>query len=320
MNMCLGITQDKDVRHIRTRVSKDVLEKFHRGEELNEDERPRAKPMLLDYEGGRTSSWNHLVWEEFKPILLAEESKLVGPKYQLFPNEKFARGLFMSRVMRLRGYVNELKARRLPGGKKETKEQVKARINQTDEFRRDESRDNTRRAEVTSLYSLSYAIQSSHKIYQNWQMRLRITTSNMYNGNGTIDKAWEWLFMLVDILGRDGASSDESEPEDDRIGLGAKVCRVKIRRWRAKWLDPLLTLIDQDRNITNQYGNYQAGNRPRLRKRPGRNTSLDKWVPPGLPINFYDEDWYSNLSQYHKSELAATEPFPILDIVRDTYT
>lgn len=142
----------------------------------------------------------------------------------------------------------------------------------------------------------------------------------MHNHDGTTDPAWEWLFTLVDTLGRDGASSDESESEDPRVALGVKVCRVKIRRWRAKWLDYYLAMIDQDRNVVNQYGNYRAGNRPRLRKRPGMKASLDRWIPPGLPCNFYDDEWYNSLSSYQKYELGATEPFAVLDIVKESYT
>lgn len=148
MNECLGISQDKDVRRIETRVDKAVLERYYAGEELEPDERPRAKPMLLDYDGGKRSEWNREVWEAFKPVLLQAESELDSRKAIPFPDENFARMLFMGRVARLRGYIREMKARTLYSGKKETTTQVQERLRQIDEYRRDESRDNTRRAEV----------------------------------------------------------------------------------------------------------------------------------------------------------------------------
>lgn len=139
----------------------------------------------------------------------------------------------------------------------------------------------------------------------------------MYNHDGSTDQAWQWLFTLVDILGRDGMSSDESEPDEEGEAQEAKVCRVKIRAWRAKWVDHYLTLIDQDRNVTNQYGNHQAGNRPHVRKRPGTKMSVNRFVPPGLPINLYDGNWYNSLSKYQKSDLGPVEELPILDIGKD---
>ena len=155
---------------------------------------------------------------------------------------------------------------------------------------------------------------------QNWRSQLNITTANMYTTGGGTDEVWKWLFMLVETLGRDGASSDESEPEDESAVSGMKVCRVKIRRWRAKWLDRFLTMIDLDRNVQNAYGNYRSGNRPRRRVRPGVKISADRWVPPGLPINFYDADWYSSLTLSEKKMLAAVEPIEILNIEQDIYT
>ena len=75
MNSCLGITHDKDVRHINTRVSSRVLKNYLEGKELDKSERPQARPMRLDYEGGRGSRWNHEVWESFLPVLAEEEAK-----------------------------------------------------------------------------------------------------------------------------------------------------------------------------------------------------------------------------------------------------
>lgn len=50
----------------------------------------------------------------------------------------------------------------------------------------------------------------------------------MYNHDGSIDEVWKYLFELVHLLGRDGASSDESETENGSLGAKVKVCRVKV--------------------------------------------------------------------------------------------
>lgn len=148
MKECLGIDQDKDIRNAKTKVDKDILRRFNNGEELEDWERPKAKPMRLDYAGGTKSSWNLAVWEAFVPFLLAREQKIQGPGYIPFHDEAHARSLFMKRILRLRRYLNDLKPRKLPDGKKESRQQVKERVARKDEVTRDEARDNTRRAEV----------------------------------------------------------------------------------------------------------------------------------------------------------------------------
>lgn len=144
----------------------------------------------------------------------------------------------------------------------------------------------------------------------------------MYLPDGSLDEAWKFLFSLVETLGREGASSDESEAEDGKVGtkFGPKFCRVKERAWRAKWIDEYLVLIDSDRNVTNAYGNYRAGNRPRIRVRPARKISDSHWVPPGLPLNFYDEGWYNSLNLTQKKKLGAVAAVPIVSIQKDRYT
>lgn len=151
MNECLGITQDKDVYFRPTQVSRKVLKDFVEGRQLEESELPRAKPMRLDYEGGKNALWNIAVWEAFVPVLLEAEENVaatMGRHYQKFPSERFARDIFMNRVVRLRGYIRELKPRKLADGGKETAAQIKQRISRTAESKRDEARDNTRRNEV----------------------------------------------------------------------------------------------------------------------------------------------------------------------------
>ena len=141
----------------------------------------------------------------------------------------------------------------------------------------------------------------------------------MYSTNGPTDEVWGHLFNIVQLLGRDGVSSDQTEVEDGPMGSKVKVCRVKLRAWRAKWLDRYLELIDQDRNLTNAYGNFRAGNVPRIRKRPAWVISEDIWVPTGLPRNFYSDDWYNSLNEFFKRKLGAKPPIHIPDIEVDRY-
>jgi hypothetical protein len=104
-------------------------------------------------------------------------------------------------------------------------------------------------------------------------------------------------------------SSDESE-KDSRGGV---VYRAKRRVWREKKLNRYMQLVDRDRNVTNAYGNRRAGNQPRTRVFPAVKNSASEAVP-GLPLNFYDPDWYNKLSSRDKKHLGAKEGIDLVEI------
>lgn len=138
-------------------------------------------------------------------------------------------------------------------------------------------------------------------------------TANLYNADGSIKPEWRFMLSLMEHLGRDGTSEDETEPEEGSMGNVSKVCRVLELIWRSKDLIKYLKLIDRDRNVRNIYGNYHAGNRPRTRLRHPRHSSAIKHVPVGLPINFYDEAWYNSLSPYVKASLAPVAAVKLME-------
>ena len=107
--------------------------------------------MKLDYRNGSRSPWNLAVWDAFMPFFLereAEQQMRLGSAYIPFPTEGYAHDLFMKRIDRLRRYLNDLEAKELSDGEMETEDQVRVRIANKDKRARDESRNNTRRAEV----------------------------------------------------------------------------------------------------------------------------------------------------------------------------
>jgi hypothetical protein len=113
--------------------------------------------------------------------------------------------------------------------------------------------------------------------------------------------------MVLDALGAGGISSDESDIDDS----GRAVYRTKNMGWRAKDILKKLMEIDCDRNTTNAYGNTRAGNPPRVRKRRDRLETSRKAIP-GLPLNFYDSNWYAGLTPGQKRELGAKEEKPLM--------
>ena len=113
--------------------------------------------------------------------------------------------------------------------------------------------------------------------------------------------------MVLEALGTGGMSLDESDVDD----LGHSVYRAKIMTWRDKEVLGKLRDIDSNRNTTNAYGNMRVDNPPRVQKRcDGRETS--RKAIPGLPVNFYDPDWYARLTPGQKRELGAKEQKPLL--------
>ena len=112
--------------------------------------------------------------------------------------------------------------------------------------------------------------------------------------------------MMLDALGA-RVSSDESDTDDS----GHLVYRTKIMTWRTKDVTKKLMDIDSDRNMTNAYGNTRAGNPPQVRKHCDKLETSRKAIP-GLPINFYDSNWYASLTPGQKRELAAKKEKPLL--------
>lgn len=134
----------------------------------------------------------------------------------------------------------------------------------------------------------------------------------MQNAQNAVDENWAFLYDIVRILGRDGMSSDESEPEEGRKVLRYKRCRVKRRQWRSREIDDLMKLIDRERAYKNAFGNDPAGTRPRVRIRPAHTISQNVWVPPFLPRNFYDTEWYDNLPAQSQTSLHAKPPMKMI--------
>ena len=122
---------------------------------------------------------------------------------------------------------------------------------------------------------------------------------------------WEHLDSILETLGAGGMSSDESDLDSD----GRKVYFVKRVGWRPGVLTRRMMMIDRDRNVTTAYNNTNPGNPPRLRKRRNNPTGTTRNAVPGLPVNFYDPDWYNGLTDRQKKEIGAKAAMELLEIV-----
>ena len=112
-------------------------------------------------------------------------------------------------------------------------------------------------------------------------------------------REWKKRYDVVDALGPEGMSSDETDDNDPDNYW------VRTLLWRSKKATQVMVTIDEAKNITNAYGNIRAGNRPRNRQRRKNSTASVRKVPIGKPEDLYDRDWYAQLNAGKKRALKA---------------
>lgn len=143
----------------------------------------------------------------------------------------------------------------------------------------------------------------------------RAATTEEVRDDPEEDAAWSKVDGVLKELGYHGMSSDESERDEKGVKTGEVV--ATIMPWRSSHLLKLLKTVDQDERKTNAYGNLKAGNRCYDRRRK-RNAIVSRRPPKGgLPIDFYDEEWYNGLSKEKKRDLGAKKKqgLPVLETV-----
>ncbi len=119
--------------------------------------------------------------------------------------------------------------------------------------------------------------------------------------------AWQDHLAIIETLGAEGQSSDETDEEDPNIYY------VRTLPWRSKGLVLKVSMTDKARNTTNAYGNPRSGNRPRTRKRQRDAKHSQRKAPRGKPLNYYDQNWYNKLTPGQKRALGALPAVPFLD-------
>lgn len=107
--------------------------------------------------------------------------------------------------------------------------------------------------------------------------------------------AWQVIYDLIDMLGVDGMSSDDSGDETrDEKRWPATVHRMD---WRSRELQDILVFIDSHRGKRTALGGYTPGNQPHHRKRFNGARSSKRLAIAGLPRNFYDSAWLDLLDE-----------------------
>lgn len=106
---------------------------------------------------------------------------------------------------------------------------------------------------------------------------------------------WEWLKSLLDWLGEEGMSSDDTEVEDYET-----IYRIRILPWRNPDVDGCMDLVDGERKIPSQAIYAAAGSKPIVRVRDGNQAVSDRAVLQGLPEALYNEEWICQ--EYHEDD------------------
>ncbi|KAL0567082.1 hypothetical protein V5O48_014909 [Marasmius crinis-equi] len=119
---------------------------------------------------------------------------------------------------------------------------------------------------------------------------------------------WGRALDLVERLGVNGMSSDDSEGDD----LNRRYV-IKSRAWRSTKVQEVLLRIDQEIPSTKKslYGNAPPGNRPRIRGRARHAAQSTRMAVALLPVNFYRRTWLENLSEAERAQLAPKQSLPL---------
>lgn len=109
---------------------------------------------------------------------------------------------------------------------------------------------------------------------------------------------WEWLHGLLDGLGEDGMSSEESDID---MRTGMEVYYAKAMTWR-KNVDREMRLIDGQRLKDKQLYSRKGAN-PVQRIRNNTKGETRRQAARGLPKSFYDKKWLTAQSQASHRDL-----------------
>jgi hypothetical protein len=112
------------------------------------------------------------------------------------------------------------------------------------------------------------------------------------NRDGTTDIGWKATTKMVEQLGPEGMSSDESEVD---ANTRKTTYRIRKRLWRSGECKDRILIIDADRNVTNALGGARPGNPARERVRGSNATASERAPKVGCPKNYYSKTWVSNL-------------------------
>jgi hypothetical protein len=137
---------------------------------------------------------------------------------------------------------------------------------------------------------------------------MRIVEGKLLEAEENDVALWTWLRNILEKLGGQGMSSDESE-----VGDGLEpVFRPKVLRWRRK-METELGLIDANRVGQKAFG--KQGSKPVKRRRHAENAASTREPVDGLPRSFYDDSWFVNRTGRDRIVKASQDEFPWMTVL-----
>jgi hypothetical protein len=181
-------------------------------------------------------------------------------------------------------------------GSKETDEEVFKRYSAENKIKDKMARQNTWRRSVSKN---SYRIAFPNAAMQKFDQQLRIIECQIQlsvaNGPESDLKEWLWLKELLQYLGTDGMSSDDTEISAERV-----VYRVRIQAWHQQEIANYMQIIETERLMDVRIMPAR-GSKPINRDRKGSNPIMSNRKPiTGLPLSIYDEEWVEKQSQQYR--------------------
>lgn len=259
---------------------------------------PDLEPMRINWKVFN-GKWNEGLCEQFVEYCV---KKGFGEGNPSKDELQLVTDVFWKRLGRIRTWVN----RNTPK-ETETFEEVDIRNAERHRNTLEIARRNSRRQQVSSIAIDITGLILNGKAYNS---RVDTCLSHLPGEGEPIEEstpAWQDHLDIVETLGVEGQSSDETDDEDPNV------YNVRILPWRNKELVRKVSMNDQAKNTTNAYGNQRSGNRPRVRKRRRDARPSQRKPPRGKPLNYYNQEWYKKLTSGQRQALGALPERPFLD-------
>lgn len=264
---------------------------------------PDPGALHMDMKGRISSTWNTAVVQILLALVLdkLEEDASWLPKV----SDTFLRTRIQERLAAARTTWRAMLQKISEDGKRETVQQVEDRVIKRKTAREAENRAGTRRCTVSNLFNCKFVrrLIVSKKYNSRWNTVHYMVVKKSSEGGNKDDLAlWQWLLQMLENLGKEGMSSDESVVEEG----GAPAYRVKRMPWRRLDADKNLLLIDKQRFSGNGMIS-KKGNKPAIRITTGDPGDSRRSAPPGRFRAIYNEAWLGKLHPVDLDNLKVSE-------------
>jgi len=293
MKQVFKINQDEDFA-LHQSVTPQTADAYSKGE----GEGPDENDLHIDMMGALNSEWNKKVLE----ILLAKLKDARKEEKWSLPNrsDDYLAALIKDRMKRaMRKWTASQRKTNQSGGL-ETWNEVEQRLVAQKEAQLVATRHATRRRNVSRQ---SHIMPFIANFFQRYNRRKRIVEYmiELRVEDETQDlHLWKWLQSVLEHLGAEGMSSDESSTENFET-----VYRVTNMPWR-RALTESMDIIDRQRHKDADIFTPK-GSKPTKRLRGTGNPASERDPVDGLPRAFYDDKWYEKLNIYHQRKLQITD-------------